>query len=193
MTQAYPLTWPKEWPRTGNPEKSRFDTTISKAMNNVSKSLEMFSKDSGKKASDIVISSNVTLGAQNPSDPGVAIYFTWDGMATCIAVDRYNRVEDNLQAIHHCLEAERTKLRHGGLNLVRAAFRGYAALPPPSSSPHHRPWTEILCIPGTSSKAEILEAYKKLAKIRHPDAGGTAYQMSELNAARDQALREIGA
>lgn len=189
MTQAYPLTWPKEWPRTMNPEGSRFDTTISKAMNNVTKSLEMFAKDSGKKVESIVVSSNVTLGAQNPKDAGVAIYFTWDGISTCIAVDRYRRVEENLQAIHHCVEAERTKLRHGGLNLVRAAFRGYAALPPPSA-PSGRNWTDVLGLTSRCTREDIENSYKAKAKKAHPDTGGSTEAMAELNAARAQALKE---
>lgn len=143
MTQAYPLHWPEGWPRTERPGSSRFDTSISKALKNVQDGLRLFAQDSGRKVEDVVISSNVTLGEQKPGDSGVAVYFSWDGISTCIAVDRYQKVEDNLQAIYHCIEAERTKLRHGGLNLVRAAFRGYAALPPPGSA-NRRKWFEVL-------------------------------------------------
>jgi len=133
--KEFPLAWPDQYPRHKPPYlTSKFNTTLSGALKNVQKSVEMFSKDSGKKVTDVLISSNVTLGQQRPKNPGVAVYFTWDGISTCIAVDRYKKVEDNLQAIHHCIEAERTKMRHGGLNVVRAAFRGYAALPPPDNS-----------------------------------------------------------
>jgi hypothetical protein len=63
---------------------------------------------------------HASLGASRPSDPGVAVWFTWDGLGVCIAVDRYQTVEANLQAIHHIIEARRTELRHGTLALVRA-------------------------------------------------------------------------
>lgn len=188
MTQAYPLTWPDNWPRVKQPGRSQFKTTISGALINVQDSLRKFSADSGKKIENLVISSNVTLGEQRPADSGVAVYFTWDGMQTCIAVDRYAKVEENLQAIHHCIEAERTKLRHGGLNLVRAAFRGYAALPPPSS--HQGPWWAVLKC-GRGDPMESIEAqYKKLAKQAHPDAGGSEADMAALNKAIAEARKE---
>jgi hypothetical protein len=62
----------------------------------------------------------------SPADPGVAVWFTWDGMQVCIAVDRYQKVASNLQAIHHIIEARRVELRHGTLALVRASFTAKA-------------------------------------------------------------------
>ena len=114
-----------------------------------------------------------------------------DGISTCIAVDRYQRIEENLQAIHHVIEAERTKLRHGGLNLVRAAFRGYAALPPPSAGPAN-PW-ETLGLKHGANSAEIEAAYRDKAKRWHPDHdGGSHEEMAKLNAARTELLRRAG-
>lgn len=190
MTQAYPLTWPEGWPRTKSAGSSQFRTTISGALKNVQESIRKFANDSGKKVENVVISSNVTLGEQRPRDPGVAVYFTWDGISTCICVDRYNKVEDNLQAIHHCIEAERTKLRHGGINLVRAAFRGYAALPPPSAANH---WSKVFDFyPGEPvDRAKLDKKYRDLSKVRHPDNGGDHEAMTDLNAAYEQAKREL--
>lgn len=169
---AYPLSWPNEWPRTTRPGSSQFRTSLPGALKNVEGSIAKFASDSGKKVTDVLVSSNVSLGEQRPKDSGVAIYFTWDEIPTCIAVDRYEKVEDNLQAIHHVLEAERTKLRHGGLNLVRAAFRGYAKLPPPQSD--DQPWHRILGIDEKASAKEIKDAYQRLRSSSHPDHGGDA-------------------
>ena len=181
MSQAYPLHWPQDWPRTKHPGPSQFKTSLAGALKNVQKSIELFATDSGKKLENVVISSNVTLGTQRPKDSGVAIYFSWDGISTCIAVDKYAKVEDNLQAIHHCLEAERTKLRHGGINLVRAAFRGYAALPPATGSPGQ--WWEVLGVSENAPKEEIQAAYKKLRSEHHPDKGGNADKFNEIQRA----------
>ncbi|WP_020472414.1 J domain-containing protein [Zavarzinella formosa] len=187
MTEAYPLSWPESWTRTTSPGKSQFKTSLTASIDNVQGSLKRFAADSGRKVENILVSSNVSLMERNPKDAGVAVYFTWDGISTCIAVDRYQRIEENLQAIHHVIEAERTKLRHGGLNLVRAAFRGYAALPPPSTG-MSKPW-DVLGVKQGATPAEIEAAYREKAKKAHPDAGGSNDQMAKLNAARAELLR----
>ena len=189
---AFPLTWPETMPRTKTPVKSAFRTSLNGALSNVRNSLFSFSRDSGKKIDGLVISSNVTLGEQKPVDPGVAVWFTWDGLSVCVAVDRYPKVEDNLQAIHHVIEARRTELRHGGLHIVRATFRGFTALPAPSAT--RRPWREVLGFHDIQlpNKAEIGRAWREQAKKAHPDAGGSEAAMAELNAAKADALKEIG-
>lgn len=181
MTQEYPLHWPN-WPRTTSPGKSQLKTSLTAAVNNVKDSLRRFAVDSSRKVEGLIVSSNATLMDGNPKDAGVAVYFTWDGISTCIAVDRYQKIEENLQAIHHVIEAERTKLRHGGLNLVRAAFRGYAALPPPSNAKDA--WS-VLGVARGASDEDIEAAYRAKAKKMHPDVtrdGGE--KMQELNEAR---------
>jgi hypothetical protein len=187
---AYPLAWPEEWPRTKSPTSSQFKTTLAGALENVRSSIAKFAKDSGKQVTEVLISSNVTLGEQRPADAGVAIYFTWDQISTCIAVDRYVKVEDNLQAIHHVIEAERVKLRHGGLNLVRAAFRGYAALPPPQKQTS-RPWNTILGVPLNADLAAVESAYKRLRSSSHPDKGGNPDSFNEVQRAYEQACRQL--
>jgi hypothetical protein len=187
--QAYPLSWPDNWARTSNPGKSQFKTTLTADIDNVQGSLRRFAADSGRKVENVLVSSNVSLMERSPKDAGVAVYFTWDGISTCIAVDRYQKIEKNLQAIHHVIEAERTKLRHGGLNLGRAAFRGYAALPPQSTTAAD-PWGALGLTPG-ASRDQILAAYREKAKAAHPDAGGSHDQMASLNAARDELLRRV--
>ena len=75
MTQAYPLQWPAGWPRTPpeRRETGKFKTTLSGALSNLQSELRLLG---GK---NLVLSSNVTLGEQRPSDPGIAAYFTYDG------------------------------------------------------------------------------------------------------------------
>ena len=189
----FPLKWPPHWPRTQRPGRSQFKTSLAKALSNVEEELRRFGDNSGKKVEAVVISSNVTLGKQNPADPGVAVYFQWDGISTCIAVDRYDKVQDNLQAIAHCIEAERTKIRHGGLHIVRATFQGYAALPAPNSA-SARHWSEVLCV-SKGADIEVIEShYRMLAKKYHPDAaGGSEEKMAALNTAIREARKEKGA
>lgn len=190
--QNYPLSWPPGFPRSKQREWGRFKSSYSTARDNVERSLKKFADDSRKVVSNLVISSNQTIGGSPPNDAGVAVWFMWDGMQVCIPVDRYSRVEHNLQAIHHIIEARRVELRHGTLALVRATFTGFQALPPPKG----KHWAEILELNAPSSaidKTKIESAYRRLAGERHPDKGGSSDGMAELNNARETALRELGA
>jgi hypothetical protein len=185
MIPSYPLSWPDGLPRTERKVTSQFRTTLAAALNNVRKSLEAFGKDSGKAVTEISITSNVTLGETLPSDTGVAVWFTWDGQQRCIAVDRYPKPEDNLQAIHHVLEARRTEMRHGGLHVVRQTFKGFTALPAP---PGRKSWRDVLGITGQVTPADVDTAYRQKATELHPDKpGGDAAAMAELNRARAEA------
>lgn len=188
MTAAHPLTWPDTLPRAAKREAGQFKTTLHQALANVQDSLRRFGNDSGHAIKDLVLSSNVTLGNSRPADPGVAAWFTWDGNQVCIAVDRYSSVEANLQAIHHIVEARRTELRHGTLALVRASFRGFQALPAPTS------WRKVLSLEHAAEvkKPDIEAAYREAARKAHPDSGGSTDAMADLNAARDAALKHIG-
>lgn len=191
MTTAFPLSWPEGFPRATRREAGKFKTGLPGALANVQSSLRLFGVDAGRAVSDVIMSSNVTLGASRPSDPGVAVWFVWDGEQRCIPVDRYTTVEANLQAIHHILEARRVELRHGTLALVRAAFKGFTpALPPPKS----RSWRDVLGLNsvGKPITREMVETcFRGLARERHPDAGGSTEAMAEINEARAAAMKEV--
>ena len=187
MTQAFPLQWPDFIPRSTRRETGQFKTSLPAALENVRRSLRLFGSDSGKPTSAVVLSSNVTLGHEKPADPGIAVWFKWDGEQRCIPVDRYASPAANLQAIHHILEARRVELRHGTLALVRASMRGFQAL----AAPGRTPWWEVLGLAATASSEEIEIAFRRLARERHPDiAGGSHELMADLNRARDEGVRE---
>jgi len=184
---AYPLSWPSQFPRAKLREAGRFKTTLASALKNVQDSLRLFASDSGKTLQGLVISSNVTLGENHPSDPGVAVWFTWDGLQVCVAVDRYSSVEGNLQAIHHIIESRRVELRHGTLALVRATFTGFISLPAPAGK---RDWWDVLECKRDALPEIIKSQYRRLASDHHPDKGGDPAKMAELNAAREAALKD---
>ncbi|ULK98879.1 J domain-containing protein [Bradyrhizobium sp. I71] len=197
QAQAYPLQWPSGFPRWKHGRGSgTFKTNFETALRNVKKSLELFAKDSGKKIESPVLSSNIDLNpltsnsGNRPADPGVAVWFSWDGLQVCIPVDRYDTPAANLQAIHHIIEARRVELRHGTLALVRETFSGFQALPAPKG----KHWRDILDLADVAvvSRTHVETAFKALSLTRHPDKGGSTEAMAELNAARDAALSEIG-
>ena len=188
MIQAYPLTWPAGWPKTNKKLSSRFKTTVPAALKNVRNSLVLFGKDSGTPTTDIIISSNVTLGNERPKDNGVAVWFTWEGKQLCIAVDRYDSVQENLQAIHLIIESRRTELRHGGLHLLRQAFSGFKALPEASGS---ETWYKILGVKTNANADEIKSAYIAKAKTAHPDAGGSSELFNKIKTAYEQGINQF--
>ena len=189
MTQAYPLAWPVGFPRTVTSTSSRFKTSLAGAVRNVQDELRRFGNDSGKRVENVVVSSNVTLMDDRPKDPGVACYFVWDRVQCCIPVDRYSKPEENLQAIALILEAERAKIRHGGLNIVRAAFRGYASLPPPTDANGALPppYWKVLGISEKAPLSAAKAAYLALVKKEHPDHGGDAAKFNQIVEAWKQA------
>lgn len=189
----YPLAWPKDVERVpiSKRTESKFKTTLSGALGNVKTSLVRFGNDSGIAVTNVVLSSNVGgLDAGKPQDPGVAAWFTWDGDERCIAVDRYLKVEENLQAIHHIIEARRTEMRHGGLNITRQTFKAFAALPAPVGG-----WRGVMGYrpDQTLAWSMVDEDYTRLAKEWHPDKpGGDKAKMAALNVAFAEAKKEFG-
>lgn len=114
-----------------------------------------------------------------PADPGAAVYFMLDGHETCIAIDRFDRVADNLRAVAKTIQAMRGIERWGGASLVTAAFTGFQGLPAPgeTSAPS---WWIVLGVPETASRDSIEAAGHALAKKHHPDKGGDATEFGRV-------------
>jgi hypothetical protein len=210
----YPLCWPANWKRTtyrtraqfgkAKPYQDRSGENIytGKARLSISDAIERIGDElsrMGIKHENVIISTNVPLNLSGiprgdgiaPSDPGVAIYWTDKGKSQCMAIDRYDRVADNLAAIAATLEALRAIERHGGGSILERAFIGFAQLP---ASKRH--WGEVLGYRKgeVASVADIESKFRELAKQFHPDKNGGSHDlMAELNGARDAALAEVQA
>ncbi|MBR9837054.1 MAG: J domain-containing protein [Rhodobacteraceae bacterium] len=188
MTAAFPLQWPAGVPRATERAKGASKLNMSRAATHLKEALELFERDSGLPVSGVVISSNVTLDTPMPKDTGVALYFVWDGAQRCIAVDRFPRPEQNLEAIKAVIDARRIEAMMGGLGIVRASFAGFLALPSPSD------WRAVFGLGRAASIEDVEAAFRKRARASHPDvAGGSAGSMSGLLEAREAARRELGA
>lgn len=172
MIDAYPLQWPALWPRADRPQRSRFDTTLGEARNGVLRELSLLG------ARDVVISSNVPTrrdglpyaARREPDDAAVAVYFTLRGEQRCIPCDKWDSVKDNLRAIQHTVAALRGLERWGAKAMVDAAFAGFAALPAGSTA--GEAWWTVLEVTANAPWPAIADAYRRLAKEHHPDAGG---------------------
>jgi hypothetical protein len=210
MTQAYPLKWPAGWPRmsAGGRKRAKFgkgerqysttgagswinkkDLTVSDATKRLTGEL----KTMGVRDGQWVISSNVELrndglprsGQRAPEDPGVAVYWTRKGHQQVMAIDLYDRVQDNMAAIAASLNALRAIERHGGAQILDRAFAGFTALPAPDA---FDPWAVLGLHPDATREA-IEAAFRAHSKKHHPDApGGSTEAFQRLERARREAL-----
>ena len=197
MTEAYPLHWPDGWQRTTANNRRRVgerfgrNLTISKACGRLLHELALAGIDDW----DVIISSNLELRldglprSQQPriSDPGIAVYFTRDGTPLCMAHDLWTTAEANINALALAISGLRQMERHGGAVMVERAFAGFKALPAPGT----KHWREILGGGELDTVQAIERRFKRLARERHPDHGGSESMMADLNAARDAARLEL--
>jgi hypothetical protein len=192
MTIAYPLQWPDGWPRAKAVDRkpARFQTTWAKTLDKLGKEVRLLG------GSPPIISSNVNLrrdgfpyadmAQDRIPDPGVAVYFTMRNKPRVMARDAHPTMHENLHSLALTIEAMRAIERHGGSLMMERAFEGFASLPAPGSASC---W-DILQVKPYASREEIEANYRRLARERHPDAGGSDAMMAELNAARVQALKD---
>lgn len=202
--KSYPLQWPPGWRRARSRSAARFysangkskagNVGIGEAVKRVLHELHAFGVEEG----DSIISSNLRtrlnglpLASQpEPEDPGVAIYWKRpaDEQHKVMALDRYDRVADNIAAIAATLEAMRRIERHGGAVILDRAFTGFLALPAPNT------WRDVLQFYGEFTEPSLNEVkirFRELSRAAHPDNGGTDAKMAELNWARSEAEKEL--
>lgn len=174
--------------------------TIAVAISRLHKELAAFTKIGQRYRAPlerVIISSNLRVRKSDglpvseqkaPEDQGVAVYFELDGERRCIPCDKWDRVADNIAGVAAAIGALRGLERWVNDAHVKAAFTGFAALP----DPNRIDWRSVLGFkreePVASTAIQL--RFKKLAFERHPDRGGSEAMMTDLNRARDAALRE---
>ena len=206
-TEAYPLSWPAGRPRTERwrRERGKFDVGFARARDNI---VAEIGRLAGRYPDpQIVISTNIALrrdglplaNQRQPDDPGVAVYFLYKKRQMSFACDRWEKIEHNMQAIAKTIEALRGIARWGTGDMLEAAFTGFTALPPPpAAGPGAAPpaqatrkhWRDVFGT-GVTTRAQLQDVYRRLAGAYHPDRGGDAAKMAELNRARDEAWQEL--
>lgn len=189
--EAYPLYWPSGWKRTPPSkqwENRRFRRALIPNVRAIEKEIWRLGGDR------LIISTNIPLtrlglpcaNVRQPEDRGVAVYFRYKAKNMCFACDSYHLVEENLRAIGKTIEALRGIERWGASDMMERAFRGFAAL---SAAPD---WRITLELGPDATLADIEAAFKRLAKLHHPDMeGGDHTRFVEINAAHDAAIRDF--
>lgn len=217
-TTAYPLAWPKGWPRTpagkrkrasfgatkrvdGRSWTSRERLTVAQATKRLMAEFRAWTPRGHVwrvNPDMVVISTNLQVrndglprsSQRAPDDPGVCVYFKLDGVPYAMPCDRWDSVADNIAAVAAHIGAMRG-MERWGVGDSRTHFAGFTALPNPDKP---RDWRQMLdFLPGQPVSLEAVEArYRHLARIHHPDvAGGSHERMSELNEARALARKDL--
>lgn len=189
--QALPLAWPDGWPRhKGDRDNDNRFKGPTYQWNRVYRGIQEEIKRIG--GDKIVVSTNQPLrqdGAPYAQeriirDPGVAVYFVRDKRAMVMAQDRFWSIIGNMRSLTMAIEGLRQMERHGGAAMMERAFSGFVVL----TAPGKQWWDVLECRPDASR--EVIEAnFRRLARDRHPDNGGTHDAMTALNEARDAALK----
>lgn len=120
---------------------------------------------------------------QTLSERQVVLKCIKDGTPVQLVMDKQSRAVDNFRVLYLAVEAMRMNDQRGLTDVVRQA---YAQLPAPVEQSAYT----IVGARPEWSMAQIEAAYRNRARLVHPDAGGTATGMQELNAAMDQIRKE---
>lgn len=123
-------------------------------------------------------------GRGRSGDPAVVLSFILDRKALTLPCDRYDTVAGNLAAIAAHLDAVRG-IERWGVATVHQLLSAHAALPR-NAGGEGRAWWEVLEVAPIASPTDVESAYRRLARQRHPDNGGSDAAMAELNLARDE-------
>jgi hypothetical protein len=133
-------------------------------------------------------------------DPTVRIYFDRRGKRYVSECRQWPHFLDNLRAAQLAIEYTYRIGEAYGVNYTEVKHqdlfdRIFAALEAPLD-PNvlllggGNEWWDVLGVNRTASRAEIVNAYRALAKVHHPDVGGDPEQFKRLRAAYETALEE---
>lgn len=199
-----PLCWPNGVPRTapyrrGSPGFG--SRTLAAAASFVKEEINRLNnRPYDYDDQSVIVSSNLRLKSDGmphgnqpqPSDSGIAVYFTlrinrggkFLERPIVMSCDKWRLVEDNLYAIGKDIYAQRARQRWGCTNYEQS-FRGYVAIPEKCGG---AAWWDVLGVKSTDTKDVVIDKFRSLAKVHHPDKNGDIENWNRLQDAYDQAL-----
>lgn len=149
------------------------------------------------KATTLKINQDIFTGAAE-------IVFDRDGQRYIFKCTRYSDPLDNLRASQLTISYLWRAMEEYGvisdqkkLNQAFAQFfLGFQAAPDDSAlllGDGRSKWWEVLGVEESANKPAIVNAYRALAKIHHPDTGGSPEDFKRLRAAYDEAIKRVEA
>lgn len=152
--------------------------------------------------------------AQSMDEQGseASVQFDWAGRRYVVRCAKYQHPDDNLRAaqlairyLYDAVEALGVVQTDQALRSAPGSkqapdafaqfFLGFEATPDDQVlmlGDGSAPWWEVLGLERSASKDDIQSAYRSLARIHHPDAGGDEVRFRRLRVPYDAAVREKG-
>lgn len=204
MICVTPLQWPSDLPQR-SPDQQKYgrfrsngrDITTAEAVTRLSEELDRLKARNAELSANFMQGrSRVSLQVPKSEDQGVCLRFDMDGIGYVLPCDTYTFAGDNIAALAAHIDATRAITRHGVASTAQA-LEAFAALPPRSGMVSvetvkpKRPWYEVLGIFPTAPIEVAEAAYRALAKIHHPDAGGSVELFQEIGTAIEEARGEL--
>lgn len=186
----YPLCWPDNKPRSASRITSPFKTTLPKAEQEIAEEMRMWRVR-------LYVVSMAPRHRLRQVDPAVALWWTMTvpdkpiGELRVLACDRYPDAADNLHAIARTLTGLRAFERYGTYTREQAIEGARFALPPPTRV-DGPPWWEVLNVDHSWPLGAVERIWRDKVRRAHPDLGGSHEEIARLNAAMDEARKELG-
>jgi hypothetical protein len=136
----------------------------------------------------------------NPKDVKAEITFDRAGKRYVVRCAKWANHLDNLRAAERTIFYLYRAIAEYGAETNEKAFAaavdqffaGFEALPDDSvlmlGDGKSAPWWDVLGVKKEATKAEIISAFRALARVHHPDAGGDAVTFKRLRTAYEEAL-----
>jgi hypothetical protein len=132
---------------------------------------------------------------------GATIIFDRGGKRYTVECSTYSSNLDNLRAAQLTIEYLWRAMEHYGATMTEKIldrqfarfFLGFEATPDDSAlllGGGETVWWDVLGVPQGADKGTITNAFRALAKVHHPDAGGNVDDFKRLRSAYEQGLRE---
>ncbi len=131
----------------------------------------------------------------------VKVIFDRDGKRytkTCnkwdISLDNLRAIQLSIEYLYRAVEVYGVETDEEFNDLFNSMFIGLEATPSDDVlmiGTGEKDWREILGVKKDCSKKDIINAYKSLAKVHHPDVGGDKHIFIRLRKAYEDGLKEV--
>lgn len=138
--------------------------------------------------------------SQDEFNGEVEVIFDRNGKRYTKKCSKWENSLDNLRAIQLSIEYLYRAVEIYGIesqeefnDLFNQVFIGIEATPDDSvlKIENKTNWWEVLSISREANKKEIVNAYKSLARVHHPDVGGNVEQFKKVKLAYDEAVGSL--